>query len=146
MSGPRTASRRRLGAASFEDAFIFTVDGGARAPADARHALADALDEGADADALANCSLLLSEVVTNCVVHGGADDGDSIEVAGGMRGATLRVEVAAEGEPFEHEPMAVDAEAPGGRGLYLVDALAKNWGVVDRGARTEVWFEVPLRS
>jgi hypothetical protein len=54
--------------------------------------------------------------------------------------SALRVEVSDRGPgfaPAPHRPSPVDA---GGRGLFLVDALADRWGSADGGTR--VWFEV----
>lgn len=96
--------------------------------------------------ALDDVLLLLSEVVTNAVTHS-----DSGRTAGGRVTVHLtygpeavHVEVTDDGSttstPAVHVP---DADADGGRGLWLVDLLAIAWGSSrhDEAGRS-VWFQV----
>jgi DNA-binding NarL/FixJ family response regulator len=113
----------------------------ARDPASARAArrfVRDAL-AGADSEDLEDTvTLLVSELVTNAVVHGGSD----VEVLVRLMPGTVRVEVrdASEAAPA---PRAAGDEDSSGRGLALVESLARRWGVdpVAGGGKT-VWFEV----
>ncbi|MCC9311239.1 ATP-binding protein [Kitasatospora sp. RB6PN24] len=75
--------------------------------------------------------LLLSELVTNAVVHG-KPDGTRILVKLAVRDDVLRVEVhdRIEGTPL---PRQAAADAMSGRGLCLVDSLALRWGCGPRG-------------
>jgi anti-sigma regulatory factor (Ser/Thr protein kinase) len=82
-------------------------------------------------------ALLTNELVTNSIVHAGTDivveatrDPDSVrvEVSDFDRGAVTR------------RRGALDDES--GRGLELVEAIARSWGVDRRPEGKTVWFEV----
>jgi anti-sigma regulatory factor (Ser/Thr protein kinase) len=82
--------------------------------------------------------LLVSELVTNAMRHGG----DPIKMIADTTASGLRVEVYdGNGEAF---PAIRDVrpDAPGGRGLRLVDALADRWGAIADAAGKCVWFEI----
>ena len=107
-----------------------------RAPAAARRALeemASSIDDGTLSDA----RLLLSELVSNSVLHG---QGDKIVVQLDREApGTLRCEVIDGGHGFV--PKARSGREIGGWGLDLVEKLATSWGV--REGSTHVWFELP---
>ncbi|MFJ2561068.1 MULTISPECIES: ATP-binding protein [unclassified Streptomyces] len=80
--------------------------------------------------------LVLSELVTNAVRHARVPSGREIEtrfvpvrlpVPDGLR---IEVHDASALRPFR---WAEPPDACGGRGLVIVDALADEWGVTDRG-------------
>ncbi|MFN2608344.1 MAG: ATP-binding protein [Acidimicrobiales bacterium] len=81
--------------------------------------------------------LLVSELVTNAIRHAGSD----VEVAVHLLPGTVRVEVhdAGDGRPRLLDAGSADE---GGRGLALVDALAKAWGVEPSASGKDVWFEI----
>lgn len=92
--------------------------------------------------------LLLSEVVTNAITHS-----DSAHTLGGLVavqitriGATVRVEVADAGSatttPAVRAPTLDD---DGGRGLWLVDLLAEEWGFHRDETGGSVWFRLAER-
>lgn len=83
--------------------------------------------------------LAVSEVVTNAIVHTGAD----IELATWVEPATLRVEVADSGA---HLPQiaSYEAIASTGRGLRLVADLVDQWGVQARPGGKVIWFQLGL--
>ena len=115
-----------------------------RFPADAasvgqaRRFLLGRLPEGrvGDADALV---LMLSELATNAVCHAATDFEVTVQVVGETRRVVVEVTDSAGGDPA---PREVAADAPHGRGLRIVQALADAWGVErrrDRCGKT-VWF------
>jgi anti-sigma regulatory factor (Ser/Thr protein kinase) len=106
----------------------------------ARHQV-DAL--GVPAPASHDVTLLVSEVVTNCVVHAGLAPGQDIDLRLTRDGDTVRVEVRDEGQGFAES--LVRGSRSNGFGLYLVERLSDRWGV-KRGDRTCVWFEVDLAA
>ena len=87
---------------------------------------------------LEDVRLLVSELVTNAVVHAGSEADVSVLL---LRDA-IRIEV---GDDSTDPPVPRDAAVSdlGGRGLALVDALATSWGVDIREDGKVVWFEVP---
>jgi anti-sigma regulatory factor (Ser/Thr protein kinase) len=91
--------------------------------------------------------LLVSELVTNAVIHGDATSGTPVQVAYHLNDERLRVEVRdhASGMP---QPVALAvsaaAESEHGRGLLTVDAIADAWGIDQRVLGKAVWFELWL--
>ncbi|MDI3407658.1 ATP-binding protein [Streptomyces cavernicola] len=82
--------------------------------------------------------LTVSELVTNSIQHGDGDVGLKVLYTDNE----LRVEVTdCNPEPAQHKP--ADDEAVSGRGLFLVAALAHDWGVSDDGTTTWATFRVP---
>jgi anti-sigma regulatory factor (Ser/Thr protein kinase) len=112
------------------------------APALARAAIIEFSDASDMAAArLATIVLLVSEVVTNAVLHSNAPARTEILLCARMTDAgAVRVEVTDQGAGFI--PVPRDPSRPGGGyGLYLVDREAQCWGV-DRTAGSRVWFEL----
>jgi anti-sigma regulatory factor (Ser/Thr protein kinase) len=83
-------------------------------------------------------TLLVSEVVTNAIVHAGTD----VEVSVELKPDAVRIEVSDEAVGLPAPRDATDEETSG-RGLALVEALASEWGVDSRPEGKVVWFEVP---
>jgi serine phosphatase RsbU (regulator of sigma subunit) len=136
----------RAGAMGRERAFNLRLPGGAHAPAVARAAV-ETLPPGSLEPPVAHTArLLASELVTNSVRHGGGDEHDWIGLEVALSPSALRVEVSDHGAGFEPAPARPGPDDVGGRGLFLVDALADRWGSADGGTR--VWFEVdrPVRD
>lgn len=116
------------------------------APALARAAIAGFSDGSDIAPArLATLLLLVSEVVTNAVIHSDAPAQAEIVLAARMTSSgSVRVEVTDGGEGFT--PVARDPSRPGGGyGLYLVEQEALSWGVEPAGG-TRVWFELATHA
>ena len=88
--------------------------------------------------------LLVSELVTNSIVHAGHSGGDAIRVRAANDGSTTRVEVCdrARGETLPAMRPEPPPYARGGRGLLLVDALSDRWGMDTCARGTCVWFEL----
>jgi anti-sigma regulatory factor (Ser/Thr protein kinase) len=85
--------------------------------------------------------LLISELVTNSVLHGGPP----IVLAVDCDGEGLHVRVR-DGSTTMPAPRSADASAESGRGMSLVDLLSSTWGVDPvadvHGPGKEVWFEL----
>jgi anti-sigma regulatory factor (Ser/Thr protein kinase) len=95
-----------------------------------------------DADAMERAQLLVTEVVTNSVLHGTTSE--PIRVSMEARPETLHVQVSDSGPRFEQpEVRRPESGSESGWGLFLVDTLADRWGVHSDGDVT-VWFEVDL--
>jgi anti-sigma regulatory factor (Ser/Thr protein kinase) len=96
---------------------------------------------GEDSPMADTAVLLTSEIVTNAVMHsdsrrtGGSVTVLMIEISGG-----LRVEVADDGSDLSAPVVRGDVYASDGHGLYLVQAMADQWGYVRDETGTTVWF------
>lgn len=86
--------------------------------------------------------LLISELVTNAVVHTGTSAELRMCFSGsGAVVGTVRVEVrdASARPPRQRH---ADGDDTNGRGLELVDGLADRWGWQQEGAGKRIWCEV----
>jgi anti-sigma regulatory factor (Ser/Thr protein kinase) len=106
--------------------------------AEARAAVTAAAVGRVDAQMLQTARLLVSELVTNGVVHGG---GSALEVAVHIGDPGLRVEVTDFGGGFLGQPRSAGLDHTGGWGLFLVQRLSDRWGI-ERDGSTRVWFEL----
>jgi anti-sigma regulatory factor (Ser/Thr protein kinase) len=87
--------------------------------------------------------LLVSELVTNAIRHGGGlDVAVSVELLPGER-VCIGVTDTGHGSPVLRSPTVTDEH---GRGLHLVGLLADRWGVRrDRAGQAKtVWFELAV--
>jgi anti-sigma regulatory factor (Ser/Thr protein kinase) len=91
-------------------------------------------------------TLLVSELVSNAVLHSDAPPASGIVLRARLKEDAVRVEVIDRGSGFTATPRD-PAQPLGGYGLYLVDKQATRWGV-DHECGTRVWFELaqPPRS
>ena len=105
-------------------------------PVARRHAREQLRHSGADVDTVV---LLVSEVVTNAVLHGRSDVLLVVE----DRGDSAYVSVS-DTSPMPPRVHNFAVESATGRGLRLVDQLAQRWGVdaATSGQGKAVWFEV----
>lgn len=112
------------------------------AGASRRHVRGLLSGNGCSPDDLDLAVLLVSELVTNAVLHGSAP----IVLRLTHWEASLRVEVDDAGTCLgPAEAGGWDLTAEGGRGLALVEALATSWGSVAHGGLSTgktVWFEI----
>jgi DNA-binding NarL/FixJ family response regulator len=88
---------------------------------------------------LDDVQLLVSELVTNAVVHAGSD----VEVAVRLLGDSVRIEVVDRAPAASLRPSSPDHDAESGRGLMLVETMASAWGVEPIDGGKSVWFEIP---
>ncbi|WP_149548007.1 SpoIIE family protein phosphatase [Streptomyces marokkonensis] len=107
----------------------------------ARHQLRELLHDWSSPDQVDSAVLLLSEVLTNVLVHTDADALLLAEVTDGGDGRRIRVEVTDAGDDLPHLRRPGEL-ASSGRGLVLVELLAHTWGVDPRGAGKSIWFEL----
>lgn len=87
-----------------------------------------------------NVELIVSELVTNSVLHTGATPRDRLLLRLRCGASGVSGEVCDPGEGFNWESDEPDLSEPGGLGLMVVDQLAAKWGV-RRNGETCVWFE-----
>ncbi|MET9520539.1 SpoIIE family protein phosphatase [Streptomyces sp. NPDC002994] len=109
--------------------------------ATARQQLRDLLHDWANGEQLDAAVLMVSEMVTNVLVH---TDGDALLVAeatGDPGVRRLRVEVTDPSDELPHKRRPGEM-ASSGRGLILMEMLADAWGVDPRGDGKSIWFEL----
>lgn len=102
--------------------------------------LTSVLDDREDAGAVvADAATIASELVTNAVTAGSS----TIELSLALRSGAVRIEVAddAAGDVVPVNPAPTDVK---GRGLMIVAALSKQWGVTSVDGTKNVWAELPL--
>jgi anti-sigma regulatory factor (Ser/Thr protein kinase) len=95
----------------------------------------------------ATLELIVSELVTNAILHGGCAALDPITLEIAYSGDHVRVAVHDCGRGFT--PRRFDARDPlaaGGRGCVIVDALSDAWGVDADDDGCTVWCEVQLHD
>jgi anti-sigma regulatory factor (Ser/Thr protein kinase) len=106
------------------------------APAQARRLLVDWVGDEMEPHELEKAKLVVSELVTNAVVHGQG----KIEFQVDLGEHSLLIEVIDEGKGFEHEARQSRFEDLSGRGLAIVDAETSRWGIHE--GTTHVWAEL----
>jgi anti-sigma regulatory factor (Ser/Thr protein kinase) len=107
----------------------------------ARQQLREVLHDWASEDQVDSAVLLLSELLTNVLVHTDSDALLLAEVGGEKGERRLRVEVTDAGDDLPHKRRPGEL-ASSGRGLVLTELLANAWGVVPRGRGKNIWFEL----
>ena len=119
---------------------VVTLD--ARAPGTARNLVVGCLEGQVEAPALADARLLVSELVTNSLRHGGAPI-DEVVVSVELMPAWLRVGVQDSGSASVIAAQPPDLVRGGGFGLNLVQMLSERWGVERiAGGETQVWAQL----
>jgi len=84
--------------------------------------------------------LIVSELVTNAVIHGTG----TVRLRLAAGDDAVRGEVIDEGTGFAAELCERGADECGGRGLWLVASIARSWGVHD--GSSHVWFELAVHG
>jgi anti-sigma regulatory factor (Ser/Thr protein kinase) len=95
----------------------------------------------AGAELVEAASLLLSELVTNSIVHARTD----IEVRLIADDHMVRAEVS-DGNPTVPSTRRAHELAGTGRGLHLIEQLSTRWGISASDAGKTVWFELQLAA
>jgi anti-sigma regulatory factor (Ser/Thr protein kinase) len=107
----------------------------------ARQHLRELLHDWSSQDQVDSAVLLLSEMLTNVLVHTDADALMQAEVRGEPGGRRMRVEVTDTSDDLPHKRRPGEM-ASSGRGLVLIELLAQSWGVDPRGEGKSIWFEL----
>jgi anti-sigma regulatory factor (Ser/Thr protein kinase) len=121
-----------------EDGFWIRMQGDSEAAARARREMAR-LQEGIEPPLLDDMRLLVTELVSNSVRHAGAT---SVELIVAVRPGDVRVEVVNPGAPFTPTTREARRQEDPGWGLFLLDRLSDDWGVLDESGYQRVWFRM----
>ncbi|MEX2983302.1 SpoIIE family protein phosphatase [Streptomyces sp. C36] len=109
--------------------------------AEARRHIRDLMHDWPDPDQTDSAVLMVSEMVTNVLVH---TDGDALliaEISGRPGERRIRVDVEDSSDELPHRRQPGEM-ASSGRGLVLMELLAEAWGVDPRGEGKNIWFEL----
>jgi anti-sigma regulatory factor (Ser/Thr protein kinase) len=120
---------------------VRVLDPAPTAPRQARQSLTS-LSRTVSPEQLDELRLVVSELVTNSVLHAGLGERDSITLSVEVLTDSVRVEVVDGGHGFE-EASEHPLGGPGW-GLPIVDQLADRWGA-EHTSGTKVWAEFALR-
>ena len=104
---------------------------------EARQMIRASLVEAGRDDLVETAELLVSEIVTNALVHAGTP----IDVAFTLAGRGLRVEVS-DGSPHAPTVRGYGPSAGTGRGLMLLEEMVDDWGVLPGDPGKTVWFQL----
>jgi anti-sigma regulatory factor (Ser/Thr protein kinase) len=107
----------------------------------ARQQLRELLHDWPSPDQVDSAVLLVSEMLTNVLVHTDADALLLAEVRGAPGDRRMRVEVTDTSDDLPHMRRPGEM-ASSGRGLVLIELLADVWGVDPRGEGKSIWFEL----
>jgi anti-sigma regulatory factor (Ser/Thr protein kinase) len=102
----------------------------------ARSAVSDRCADELGRGCMGELLLVVTELVTNAVVHGRG----AITLRIRVDGDRVYGEVVDEGGGFEWEVRERGPDEVNGRGLMIVDALSRCWGICE--GTTHVWFEL----
>ena len=122
------------------DVFEISLPPAATAATKARTEVTERLAATLGARMLEDVRLLVTELITNALRHGSLAPGDRVSVRATVDDGVVRIEVRDPGRDGEVTPRDPGPRG-GGYGLFLVDQLAKRWGV-DRRDGTTVWCEL----
>ncbi|MEU1906526.1 ATP-binding protein [Streptomyces hygroscopicus] len=103
--------------------------------------LASELKLPLDEPSFDNLELLAGEVIANAIVHTSAPCAVCVLPAGSL----VRVEIT-DADSAEPRPKQAGPDDETGRGLFLVDALAADWGTYQRPEGKVTWFEVGSKT
>jgi anti-sigma regulatory factor (Ser/Thr protein kinase) len=91
--------------------------------------------------------LLVSELFTNAVQHSESrQPGGTVSIIVTGRAGSIGVEVIDQGSMWSVPVVKADIFATSGRGLFLVQSLADEWGYLRDSTGTTVWFRVATGS
>ncbi|MFF4760553.1 ATP-binding protein [Streptomyces sp. NPDC001292] len=112
---------------------------------EARHQAVDAIagwGSGLGTEVVHTAELLVSELVTNAVQYAGTG---SVSLVVCLDEAVLRIEIC-DTSPVLPQPAPPDADSEGGRGLFLVTALADRYHAEPTETGKRCWAEIDLPS
>ncbi|HEX6755503.1 MAG TPA: ATP-binding protein [Mycobacteriales bacterium] len=100
---------------------------------------------GAPEPGIEDCVAVVSELVTNALIHAEPPVHLRLALASPPEGTVLRIEVS-DGSSARPRPRPPTRDQPGGRGLLIVQALAHRYGVLTTAGGKTMWAEVLLRT
>jgi anti-sigma regulatory factor (Ser/Thr protein kinase) len=116
---------------------IYRIEARTDSPARARGIVKAELGERMEPARLQDVELLVSELVTNVVRHGGRAEPVTLDL---RINGNVRCAVTDHG-PGPAADELLTQPGPDGWGLKLVERLSTRWGLIRAKGSTQVWFE-----
>lgn len=89
--------------------------------------------------AIRDAALVISELLSNAILHAYPLPGERLQVAWSVSASSLKLEVSDGGSHTRPQAGRPPAAAPGGRGLGIVESLSERWGIRVNEAGLTVW-------
>lgn len=121
------------------------IRGGVGAPGRARRSVLSQLQGQIAPSTARDVALVVSELVSNSVLHADVNPGRTLTVGLTRLDDRLRINVIDPGSRLEPHVLPPDPERLGGWGLRVVEEVSDAWGVSRNGiAGTRVWCDILL--
>jgi Histidine kinase-like ATPase domain len=121
------------------------IRGGVGAPSRARRLVLSQLEGQIAPTTASDVALIVSELVTNSVLHAGVGPAQTLAVELMAFDDRLRINVIDPGSRHEPRMLPPDPERLGGLGLLVVERLSVAWGIARAGLTgTLVWCDLLL--
>lgn len=104
---------------------------------------ADLLAAGILGPAVCDAALVVSELLSNAILHARPMPGAILQVRWMLSRGTVEVAVSDGGGPTLPHSLRPPASAAGGRGLSIVEHLSRTWGIQSDDLGLTVWAVVP---
>jgi anti-sigma regulatory factor (Ser/Thr protein kinase) len=121
---------------------VASLQGNVEAPGRARRVLAEHVRGRVPEDLLPTLELLVTELVTNGVLHGGANGNAAVMLHVHLHERLVRVQVTDPGGGFDPQSAFRTPGPDGGWGLLMVRQLSDAWGAAREAGRSRVWFRI----
>jgi anti-sigma regulatory factor (Ser/Thr protein kinase) len=110
----------------------------------ARRQLTDELSAaGVTGPAVGDAALVVSELVSNSILHAWPLPGEKLQVAWLVEPGSVEVAVRDGGGPTQPRQHYPAGSSLGGRGLGIVDRLSEDWGIRRDDTGQTVWAVLP---
>ncbi|MGO8959383.1 MAG: ATP-binding protein [Streptosporangiaceae bacterium] len=100
---------------------------------------ADLMSAGIYAGAIGDAVLVVSELLSNAIRHARPLPGANVQVAWAVDHGAVEVAVSDGGAPTRPRQTQPTVSSLGGRGLDIVEYLARTWGIRSDDAGLTVW-------
>ena len=107
------------------------------------HIITHLRDAGVVSPAIGDATLVVSELLTNAILHARPLPGAQVLMAWALRERSLEVAVSDGGSMTRPRTAQASLSSIGGRGLAIVECLSSRWGILPSDFGLTVWAIVP---